>query len=296
MTAKAEVLETGKLAAKEGMIATLPRFFKEKPLGATGATIFMLMIVVAILAPWITPESPTATDVAGRLAAPSLAHLLGTDELGRDVLSRLIYGTQMSMLVGVTTTLLGATIGALIGVVSGYLGGRVDMTIQRIMDIIMAFPQLILAISIMAVLGSSVINVIIAIAIPSIPRANRVVRSVAISVKEFQYIEAAKAVGAKSARIIFRHILPNCLASYLIMATAQLGSAIMVEASLSFLGLGVPPPHPSWGRSLSESMTYYYQNPLLAIFPGLAISTALFAANMFGDALRDIWDPRLKRL
>ena len=170
------------------------------------------------------------------------------------------------------------------------------MTTQRFMDVAMAFPGLILAMALMAVLGPSLINVIIAIAIPSIPRANRVSRSVAISVKEFQYIEAARAIGVKPARIIVHHIIPNCLASYLIVVTSMLGAAILIEASLSFLGLGIPPPHPSWGRSLFQAMPYIYKAPWMGIFPGIAISLIVFAANMFGDALRDKWDPRLKRL
>ena len=281
---------------KTGVISGILNFIKEKPLGAAGGAIVILFMLLAIFAPLIAPYSPKSTDILGMLAAPSLTHLMGTDELGRDILSRIIYGAQMSMLVGVCATLVGTTVGAIVGIFSGYMGGRVDMVIQRIMDTIMSFPQLILAITLMAVLGASTINVIWAIAIPSIPRANRVVRSVALSVKEFQFVEAAKAVGAGNTRIIFKHMLPNCMASYLIVATSMLGSAIMIEASLSFLGLGVPPPAPSWGRSLSHAMGYYYKAPWLAIFPGVAISLMVFAANMLGDALRDIWDPRLKRL
>ena len=281
---------------KTGVINGILRFFREKPLGAAGAVIFIIFALVAILAPLIAPYSPTRTDIPGMLAAPSLEHWFGTDELGRDILTRILYGAQMSMLVGVCATIVGTSVGAIIGIFSGFVGGRTDLIIQRIMDIIMSFPQLILAIALMAVLGPSITNVIIAIALPSIPRANRVVRSVALSVKEFQYIEAARAVGAGNFRIMFRHVLPNCMASYLIVATSMLGSAIMIEASLSFLGLGVPPPDPSWGRSLSHAMGYYNRAPWLAIFPGVAISLMVFAANMLGDALRDIWDPRLKRL
>jgi peptide/nickel transport system permease protein len=254
------------------------------------------MVLVALVSPWITPYDPLSTDVINRLQGPSWAHLLGTDEVGRDVLSRVIYGARISAIVGIGATLVGTTVGALIGVISGYVGGKWDMAIQRIMDIIMAFPGLVLSIAIMAVLGPSINNVILAISIPSIPRANRVVRSVAVSVRGFPFVEAAKAVGCKPTRIIFRHVIPNTLASYLIVATSMLGAAILIEASLSFLGLGVPPPHPSWGRSLSEAMQYMYKAPWLSIFPGLAISIIVFAVNMFGDALRDVWDPRLKRL
>lgn len=274
----------------------LKLFFKEKPLGAIGGVIFLLMILVAILAPWLAPYDPISNDIPARLSPPSWQHLMGTDDLGRDVFSRILFGARISALVGVLASAIGISLGAVIGLASGYLGKKVDLYVQRVMDILLAFPSLILALAIMAVLGASVLNVIIAIAIPVIPRANRVVRSVAISVKEFQYVEAAQAIGSSQWRIIFRHVLPNCMASFLILATSMLGTAILIEASLSFLGLGIPPPAPSWGRSLSEAMRFNYNAPWLSIFPGLAISLIVFAANMFGDALRDIWDPRLKRL
>lgn len=284
------------LKSHEGVKTALFDFIKNKPLGAVGAAVFILMILVAIFAPFISPFDPVTTHIRERLAQPSLTHILGTDELGRDLLSRLIYGTRVSIMVGVLSSVIGSLIGAFIGIPSGYVGGRVDMAIQRIMDVLLAFPALIMALAIMAVLGTSIPNVIIAISIPFIPRSNRVVRSVALSVKEMQYIEAAKALGARSARVIFRHMVPNTLASYLIVITALLGNAILIEASLSFLGLGIPPPYPSWGRSLSDSMQYYLQAPWIAIFPGIAISLAVFGANLFGDALRDVWDPRLKRV
>jgi peptide/nickel transport system permease protein len=271
-------------------------FAREKPLGAAGGLIFLLMLVVAVTAQWIAPFDPISNDIPDRFASPSFQHLMGTDHLGRDVLSRIIFGARISALVGVLATAIGVTLGSVIGLSSGYLGKRVDMYVQRVMDMMMSFPSLILAMAIMAAIGPSVINVIFAIALPTIPRANRVVRSVAISVKEFQYVEAAQAIGGSQWRIIFHHILPNCTAAFLILATSMLGTAILIEASLSFLGLGIPPPAPSWGRSLSDASAYLYQAPWLAIFPGVAISLIVFAANMFGDALRDIWDPRLKRL
>ncbi|MFC1917102.1 ABC transporter permease [Chloroflexota bacterium] len=269
---------------------------RDKPLGAVGGIIFMMMIILAILAPLISPYDPITTNVANRLMSPSMTNLMGTDHLGRDLLSRVIFGAQISVLVGVAASVIGTLTGGILGLISGYVGGRFDMIIQRFLDILLAFPALILALAIMAVMGTTVINVIIAISIPFIPRANRVVRSVALSVKEFQFVEAATAVGAKPIRIIFVHILPNTLASYLIIASSLLGSAILIEASLSFLGLGIPPPYASWGRSLSEAMTYYIKAPWLAIFPGVAISLAVFGINLFGDALRDVWDPKLKRI
>lgn len=287
---------TGVAEKKASFWSVVAGFFRAKPLGAVGAVIFVLMILVALTAQWVAPYDPITVDIMARLLPPSWSHWLGTDELGRDILSRIIFGARVSAIVGIGATLMGTTVGALIGVISGYAGGRADMVIQRIMDVILAFPSLILSLAIMSVLGGSVWNVVIAIAIPSLPRANRVARSVAVSVKEFQYIEAARAVGVKPWRIISDHVVPNTLASFLIVATSMLGGAIMVEASLSFLGLGIPPPSPSWGRSLSEAMQYFYRAPWLAVFPGVAISLVVFGANMFGDALRDIWDPRLKRL
>ena len=296
MASEAVRLDKEKLAPKEGPLSVILRFAREKPLGGAGAVICIIWILVAILAPWITPYDPLTNDMPARLSPPCLAHLLGTDTLGRDVLSRLIDGARVAALVGIMSTLFGTGIGALIGIVSGYMGKRVDLYVQRVMDMLMAFPTLFLALAIMAVLGTSVTNVIIALAIPFMPRANRVVRSVAIAVKEFQYVEAARAVGARPSRIILRHLVPNCMASYLIVFTSMIGTAILIEASLSFLGLGIPPPYPSWGRSLSEAVQFMYSAPWLAIFPGVAISLVVFGANMFGDALRDVWDPRLKRL
>lgn len=276
--------------------ATIIDFAREKPLGAMAGGVFVFMILIAIIGPWIAPQDPLTTNMPARLLPPSLQHLMGTDALGRDLFSRLIAGTQTALLVGVTASFIGASVGALLGIISGYVGGKVDMFIQRIMDMIMAFPYLILAMTIMLVLGSSIPNVIFAIAFPMIPFANRVSRSIAVSVKEFLFIEAARAVGASPSRIIFRHVLPNTIASYLIVLTSLLGGAILAEASLGFLGLGIPPPHPSWGRELNEALPYFYGSPWLAIFPGIAISLAVFGANLFGDALRDKLDPRLKQV
>jgi peptide/nickel transport system permease protein len=271
-------------------------FARAKPLGMAAAIVFIIMILVAILGSWITPYDPLDTNVRARLLAPSWEHIMGTDNLGRDVFSRLIAGTRIAILIGITASFIGSTIGVLLGVISGYLGGKFDLYFQRLMDMIMAFPYLILAIAIMAVLGGSIQNVIFAIAFPMIPSGNRIARSIAISVRESTFIEAARSLGARQVRIIFRHVLPNAIAAYLIVLTSALGASILAEASLSFLGLGVPPPHPSWGRALNEAMSYFYNAPWLAIFPGIAISLAVFSANLFGDALRDIWDPRLKRV
>jgi len=271
-------------------------FSKAKPLGAGAGCILIVMVIIAIFGPWIMPYDPLDSNVRDRFQAPSMKYLMGTDNLGRDIFSRIIAGTRIAIFVGILSAFIGSTGGVLLGIISGYLGGRFDLYFQRFMDMIMAFPYLILAIAIMAVLGSSIPNVILAIAFPMIPVANRIARSVAISVKEATFIESARAVGAGQTRIIFRHVLPNVVASYLIILTATLGAAILAEASLGFLGLGVPPPHPSWGRALNESMQHFYSSPWMAIFPGLAISLAVFGANFLGDALRDVLDPRLKRI
>ncbi len=276
--------------------ATIRDFCLDKPLGAVAGALFFFMCLLAIVAPWVSPQDPMSTNVLIRLLPPSLAHLFGTDDLGRDILSRVIAGARLTISIGVTASFVGSIVGTLVGIISGYLGGKTDMAVQRIMDMMMAFPSLVLAIAIMAVLGGSVQNVILAIAIPMIPRSNRISRSIAVSIREFVFIEAAKAVGVPPARIIFRHVLPNCVAAYLIVISTSLGVAILIEASLSFLGLGVPPPHPSWGRSLNEAIPFYNESIWPAIFPGIAISLAVFGANLFGDALRDKLDPRLKRL
>jgi peptide/nickel transport system permease protein len=284
------------IAPQEGFFKRIWGFIRQKPVGAVGAFFFFIMVLLAILAPFVSPYPPMEVDILARLQGPSFSHWLGTDDLGRDVLSRLLWGARITAVVSIASTVAGTTVGALIGIISGYVGGKTDMIIQRLMDIIMAFPALVLCLAIMAALGPSVVNVVVAISIPAIPRANRVSRSIAVSVKQFQFVEAVKAVGASPWRVILMHVLPNCLASYLIVATSMLGAAILTEASLSFLGFGIPPPEPSWGRALNEAQNYLYKDPWLAVWPGMAITLVVFGVNIFGDALRDVWDPRLKRL
>jgi peptide/nickel transport system permease protein len=253
-------------------------------------------ILAAIAAPLLAPADPLSTNPRAALMGPSSQYLLGSDWLGRDTLSRIIYGARTSIYVGFLATLLGTLAGGFLNVFSAYKGGIVDMLVQRVMDVLLAFPTLIMALAIMAVLGTSVNNTVIAIAIPFIPRAGRVVRAAALTVQVSPYVEVSRAVGCHARRIIFRHIIPNCIAPYLIIATALLGTAILVEASLSFLGLGVDPQTPSWGSALAEAMEFWESSPWLAIFPGIAISLAVFGVNLLGDALRDVLDPRLKQL
>jgi peptide/nickel transport system permease protein len=270
-------------------------FSVRRPLGAIGALIIVVMSVIALLANWLAPYDALATDYGAMLAAPNAQHWLGTDAFGRDVMSRIIFGSRTALVVGLGASMIGATFGALIGVASAYFGGRIDMTVQRIMDVLISFPLIILALAVVAILGTGVQNVILAIAIPMIPRCARVVRASALAVREMPYVDAARASGFKDSRIVLRHMLPNVMAPYLIMLTAFLGQAILLEASLSFLGLGVQEPVAAWGLMLRGAAVEFAETaPWMAIFPGVAISLAVFGFNLFGDSLRDALDPRLR--
>jgi len=275
-------------------------FIAYQPLGALGLAVIILMCFAAAFANLVAPYDPLQVDYGAMLAAPSWQHPFGTDSFGRDVLSRIIYGARTALAVGFLSSILGSTIGAVIGVTSAYFGGRTDMIIQRLMDILLSFPIIVLALTVAAVLGKEVyfgidINLIIAIGLPMIPKVARVVRSSALAIRELPYIDAARAAGFSHARIIFRHIVPNVTAPYLIMLTAFVAQAILLEASLSFLGMGVTEPTPAWGLMLSGAAADFYQQaPWMIIFPGLAISLAVFAFNLFGDSLRDWLDPRIK--
>jgi peptide/nickel transport system permease protein len=270
-------------------------FVRGQPLGALGAGVILAMFLVALGAPLLAPYDPEAVDFAAMLARPSAAHWLGTDAFGRDVLSRLIYGSRTALVVGFGSALLGATVGAVLGVGSAYFGGRIDLYLQRAMDVLLCFPLIILALAIIAMLGNSIPNLILAITIPMIPRCALVIRSSALSIREMPYVDAARAAGFRHARIMLRHMLPNVMAPYLIMVTAFLGQAVLLEASLSFLGLGVQEPTAAWGLMLRGAAVEFAESaPWMAIFPGLAISLAVFAFNLFGDSLRDALDPRLR--
>jgi peptide/nickel transport system permease protein len=260
-----------------------------------GAAIMTMFVFCAVFADFIAVYSPTATDSAMRLIHPGTGHALGTDQMGRDIFARIIYGARISLAVGLGSTFLGSVFGVALGLTSGYLGGWVDLVIQRIIDVLQSVPLLVLALVMAAALGPALDNTIVAISIPLIPYTARVIRSNTLALREQPFVEAARAVGMSEFRIAVRHVLPNTVAPLIVIATAQLGAAILTEASLSFLGLGVPEPHPSWGRMLSESAAEYVRTaPWLVIFPGLAISLAVFGTNLFGDALRDILDPRLR--
>ena len=266
---------------------------RRHPLGAVGGAIMALFVLTALFAGFITVYDPLTTNASLSLAPPSAAHWLGADFMGRDVYSRIVYGARISLAVGIGSTLLGCAFGVVLGLASGYLGGWVDLVVQRLVDILQALPLLVMALVMAASLGPSLENTIIAIAIPLIPYVARVIRSNTLALREMPFVEAAEAIGMSELRIALRHVLPNTLAPLIVLATAQLGSAILTEASLSFLGLGIPEPHPSWGRMLSELAAEYVRTaPWLVVFPGIAISLVVVGTNLLGDAVRDLLDPR----
>jgi peptide/nickel transport system permease protein len=284
-------------ARRRAGLAAVWGFTRRRPLGAIGAAVVLLMLGVAVTATLIAPYDPLAVDFGQMLGPPSGEHWLGTDAFGRDVLSRLVYGSRTALIVGFGAAFFGATLGAVLGVASAYFGGRVDLSMQRLMDVFISFPLIILALAMVAILGNNLQNLIVAITIPMIPRCALVIRSSALSIREMPYVDAARAAGFGHARIILRHMLPNVMAPYLIMLTAFLGQAILLEASLSFLGLGVQEPTAAWGLMLRGAAVQFAETaPWLAIFPGLAISLAVFAFNLFGDSLRDALDPKLRTL
>jgi peptide/nickel transport system permease protein len=276
------------------------QFIRKEPLGFAGFLIILMYFVFALGAIWIAPYDPEAVDFTAMLAAPGADHLFGTDQYGRDVFSRLVYGSRTALGVGILSAFAGCTLGALIGAASGYFGGRIDNLIQRIVDIMLAFPIIVLAMVVVAVLGKRVVlgidvNLIAAIALPMIPKMARIARSSTLSIAQMPFIDAARAAGYGHSRIVLRHILPNIIAPYLIMVTAFIAQAILLEASLSFLGLGVTEPTPAWGLMLSgTSADFYKAAPWMILFPGLAITLAVFAFNLFGDSLRDWLDPKMK--
>ena len=288
---------TPKVRKPRGAIA---EFIYQQPLGAFSFVIIITMMFAGIFCEWVAPYDPLTIDFASILAPPSLEHWCGTDAFGRDICSRLIYGARTALVIGFFSSFIGSTLGAMLGVASAYFGGRIDNVIQRFMDILLAFPLIVLALVVVAalrrfVIGGVDMNLVFAIAIPIIPRVARVVRAAALSVRVMPYVDAARAAGYSNSRIIFRHMAPNVVAPYLIMLTAFIAQAILAEASLSFLGLGVAEPTAAWGLMLSgNAADFYREAPWMILFPGAAISLAVFAFNLFGDSLRDFLDPRFK--
>jgi peptide/nickel transport system permease protein len=271
------------------------RFTCQRPLGALGAAIIVIMIVAAVLAGFVAPYDPLTTDYASMLQAPSSFHWFGTDSFGRDVFTRILYGSRTALWIGFASSFLGATLGGIIGVTSAYFGGKIDLVLQRFMDLLLSFPLVILALVVVSLLGSGMTNVIFAITVPMVPRCAIIVRSSALALREMPFVEAARALGFGPLHIILRHMLPNVMAPYLIMLTAFLGQAILLEASLSFLGLGVAEPQAAWGLMLRGAAVEFAERaPWMAIYPGIAISLSVFAFNLFGDSLRDALDPKLR--
>ena len=281
---------------RPGRGTRLIRLMLRQPLGTIGAVVLLVMVVAAIFAPYLVPYDPIAGDPAALYKPPSAVYWLGTDAFGRDILSRLIYGARISLIVGFGASLLGVIAGTTIGVTSGYFGGWYDSGAQRVMDAMLAFPMLLLALAMAAVLGSSVHNVIIALAMPIVPRAARISRASTLVLKTTTFIEASRAIGCSNARTIVQHILPNTLAPLLVIATAYLGLAIVQEAALDYLGAGIQEPQPSWGLMMSGSATSLALTaPWIVLFPGIAITLVVLASNLLGDAIRDVLDPKLQR-
>jgi peptide/nickel transport system permease protein len=287
-------------AAEPRQPSAILEFCRQQPLGAASFLIICAMMISGIFAEWVAPYDPLGIDFLSLLAAPSWEHWCGTDAYGRDICSRQIYGSRTALVIGFTSSFVGSSLGAVLGIASAYFGGRIDNWIQRFMDILLAFPIIVLALIVVAALGRVLVagidvNLIVAIAIPIIPRVARVVRAAAMSVRVMPYVDAARAAGYSHRRIIFRHMAPNVVAPYLIMLTAFIAQAILAEASLSFLGLGVTEPTAAWGLMLSgNAADFYREAPWMVLFPGAAISLAVFAFNLFGDSLRDFLDPRFK--
>jgi peptide/nickel transport system permease protein len=271
------------------------RLVKEKPLGTVGAVIVLLLLFVGIFANFLAPYGYNDTWVGAKLEAPSIHHWMGTDNVGRDLMSRIIYGARVSMFVGLGASALGCALNATIGLISGYAGGKLDLVIQRFVDAWVCFPFLFLLLTFMALIGAGIVQVILVLGIAGGIGGSRLMRSAVIAIKSNMYVESAKAIGTTTPTILMRHILPNVMAPLIIAFTMGVGSSILAEASISFLGYGIPPPAPSWGGMLSgNARSLMLQAPWMAIFPGLALSIVVYGVNMFGDALRDLLDPRLR--
>lgn len=276
-------------------LRTIGRFAQRQPLGTIGLLVCFVALFAGVLAPWVDRYDWNEANYRVRLQGPSASHWFGTDEAGRDLYSRIVHGTRISLYVSFFSIALGTSLGYLLGAFSGYFRGGADLILQRLIDAMLALPAILMALAMVAMLGPGVDKVIAAISIVYLPRAARVSRGVVLSVRENAYVDAATVIGASPMRVVFRHILPNALAPYLILASVSLGGAILLEASLSFLGLGVPPPSPSWGGMLAASSTQYaLANPWMVLVPGAAIMLLVLAFNLFGDSLRDVWDPKLR--
>ena len=293
--ATAAVLVDERGRTPRGLWRITRTFFRRQPVAAVGLVLVLIFGLAGIFADWLAPYSPTANDFAAMTEPPSWAHWLGTDQLGRDLLSRILYGARTAFIVGLTSSIIGGLLGLVIGVGSAYFGGQIDLWLQRVIDIVIAFPAIIMALAIVSIFGTGVQNVILAITIPGIPRCARIVRSSALAIREVPYVDAARALGYGHTRIILNHMVPNVMGPFLVVITAFVGQAILAEAALSYLGLGVQEPVPAWGLMLQGGAEEYASTaPWIAVFPGLAIMLTVFGINLFGDALRDVLDPKLR--
>lgn len=283
------------VAAPPRQAGFLRRLFRDKPLGAAGGVLLLAFVIVGLFAPWIAPFGYNDISPIERLKPPSAEHWFGTDNLGRDLLSRCIHGAQLSVIIGCTAAALATLISAVVGIVSGYFGGRFDLLVQRFVDAWMSFPDLIILIVVVSVVGPGMPQIIVTLGLLLGIGGSRIVRSAVIGVRENMYVHAAQSIGSSSTRILWRHILPNVMAPIIVLFTTRVGTVILAESGLSFLGLGVPPPAPTWGSMLSGSgRTYMFQGPWLALAPGLCLTAVVYATNVFGDALRDLLDPRMR--
>ena len=295
MTSIAESPGLADLRPQRTYLQGFVRFLRQKPLGTLGIVIMLGFAIMALASPYVVPKDILDTNAKAILQSPSADAWFGTDQFGRDLFSRTLYGSRISMLVGFAVLVMGTTLGAVLAVITTYIGGKVDLLTQRVVDAMMAIPTLVLALTIMSVLGASMVNLIIAISVATIPNALRTVRSVVLSIKATQYVDSARATGCTSIRIMAFHVAPNCMAPYLVIASVALGGAILAEASLSFLGAGAPEETVTWGSLLSrDKLQYFALAPWMAIFPGLFLTVLVFGINVFGDALRDVLDPRLR--
>ena len=295
MTSIAESPGLTDLRPKRSYLQGLARFLRQKPLGTLGLVIMLGFAIMALAAPYVVPKDILDTNAKAILQGPGAEFWFGTDQFGRDLFSRTLYGSRISMLVGFAVLVMGTTVGAVLAVITAYIGGKVDLLTQRVVDAMMAIPTLVLALTIMSVLGASMFNLIIAISVATIPNALRTVRSVVLSINATQYVDSARATGCTSIRIMTFHVAPNCMAPYLVIASVALGGAILAEASLSFLGAGAPEETVTWGSLLSrDKLQFFALAPWMAIFPGLFLTALVFGINVFGDALRDVLDPRLR--
>ena len=280
---------------RRSVIAITLDFCRRQPLGTLGLVIVLVILFAGLFAELLAPYAPTANDFAAMTEPPSWEHLLGTDQFGRDLMSRIVFGARTALIVGLSCAVVGGFTGLVLGVASAYFGGWIDMVLQRVSDVVMAFPLIIMALAVVAIFGTGVQNVILAITIPLIPRCSRVVRASALSIRQLPYVDAARACGFSHTRIILRHMVPNVMGPFLVLITAFVGQAILAEASLSYLGLGVQEPTPAWGLMLQGGAEEYAETaPWIAVFPGLAIAATVFGISLFGDSLRDVLDPKMR--